>query len=210
MVEGEPAMQVRLLTLLRSLGYSRESVYIAGSFSEAHELVHAKVFELILIDVGLSKECGVDFIKAVRQQSADVIMLVISAWSTQACILGALNAGVSGYLLKERDDFELTLLLRSATKGGTPIDPFIAKHLLSNLQSDEKTQVVSENPLSARETEVLQLLARGLSNPEIAENLFISRNTVEAHVKKIYRKLDAGSRMNAVSAARSMGLIDLD
>lgn len=200
-------MQARLLGILKNLGYSVDKVVIASCLMEARKFVHIKAFEFMLIDMELPDGQGKDLIAEVHQQNTDVIMLVVSSWSTEETIVGALKAGASGYLLKERDDFELTLLLRSALRGGTPIDPFIAKRLLTEFQSEGGSISTSQSLLSVREVEVLQQVAAGLSNPEIAEKLFISRHTVESHIKNIYRKLAVASRVQAISAARNIGLL---
>ena len=133
-------------------------------------------------------------------------ILVISAWSTEDAIMAALRAGATGYVLKERDDLEVSLSIRSVLRGGAPIDPFIARRVIGELYQAPSS---SEEPaLSARESEVLTLVAEGLSNREIGERLFISRYTVESHVKHIYRKLAVSSRIRAISEARSRGLLD--
>ena len=101
---------------------------------------------------------------------------------------------------------EVSLSIRSVLRGGAPIDPFIARRVIGELY--QAPSASGEPPLSARESEVLTLVAEGLSNREIAERLFISRYTVESHVKHIYRKLAVSSRIRAISEARSRGLLD--
>lgn len=207
LLEDDPAMQLRLLNILNNLGYGMNSVVIASCLAEARDFIHIKTFEFMLVDMGLPDGHGKDFVAEVRQQNSEIVMLVISSWSTEEVIVGALKAGASGYLLKERDDFELTLSIRSAMKGGTPIDPFIAKRLLSEFHCEGSSVHINQSLLSVREFEVLQQIAAGLSNPEIATKLFISRHTVESHIKKIYQKLAVASRINAISVARDMGLL---
>ena len=141
------------------------------------------------------------------------MILVISAWSTEESILGALNAGATGYVLKERDDLEVSLSIRSVLRGGAPIDPFIARRILALLpvagptQPEEPSRPVEAGVLSARESEILELVSQGLTNREIAEQLVISRYTVECHIKRIYRKLAVSSRTRAVNEARQRGLL---
>ena len=103
---------------------------------------------------------------------------------------------------------EVMLSIRSVLRGGAPIDPFIARRILELLPASAAPGAASpppENSLSERENEILQLVASGLSNREIAEQLFLSRYTVESHVKRVYRKLAVSSRTGAVREARSRG-----
>jgi DNA-binding NarL/FixJ family response regulator len=137
-------------------------------------------------------------------------------------VLAALRAGAIGYLLKERDDIELSLALQSIRRGGAPIDPTIARGILALLQlsagpaapATSSTEAAgaeaAERPghaLSERESEILRLVARGYSNREIAELTALSRFTIEGHTKAIYRKLAVGSRTAAVFEANSRGLL---
>jgi DNA-binding NarL/FixJ family response regulator len=106
---------------------------------------------------------------------------------------------------------EVMLSIRSVLRGGAPIDPFIARRILELLPASAAPGAESpppENFLSERENEILQLVASGLSNREIAEQLFLSRYTVESHVKRVYRKLAVSSRTGAVHEARSRGWLD--
>jgi RNA polymerase sigma factor (sigma-70 family) len=108
------------------------------------------------------------------------------------------------------------LAIRSILRGGAPIDPFIAREILSQIAVQENSQDKSEHrealpsdmeALTNREKEILDLVAQGLSNREISEQLFVSRYTVESHIKHIYRKLSVSKRTKAVSAARTLGII---
>mgnify|MGYP003616689215 CR=1 FL=1 len=130
-------------------------------------------------------------------------------------ILAALRAGATGYALKERDDLEVSISIRSVLRGGAPIDPFIARRIIAELQPPGTAPTPSaaaapaplEEPLSAREQQILRLVADGMSNREIADALFLSRHTVECHVKHVDRKLAVNSRVRAVSEARQLGLL---
>lgn len=121
-------------------------------------------------------------------------------------ILAALRAGATGYVLTS---------IRSVLRGGAPIDPFIARRIIAELQPPGTAPTPSaaaapaplEEPLSAREQQILRLVADGMSNREIADALFLSRHTVECHVKHVYRKLAVNSRVRAVSEARQLGLL---
>ena len=127
--------------------------------------------------------------------------------------MGALRAGATGYVLKERDDFEVMLSIRSVLRGGAPIDPFIARRILAMLPKQVNTEPVPLEPqaeteaLTEREEGILRLVADGMSNREIAEQVNLSRYTIESHVKRIYRKLAVSSRVGAVREARTRGML---
>lgn len=209
-VEDEPLFRERLLALLLQLGYTDDALFFAPSMAVARAHLANQPVALALIDLGLPDGNGAELIAELRNADPTIGILVISAWSTEDVILGALRAGATGYVLKERDDLEVLLSIRSVLRGGAPIDPFIAKRIISELQATapvEANSIAAESVLSQRETEILLLVADGLANREIAEKLFISRYTVECHVKRIYRKLAVSSRVRAISEARSRGLL---
>ena len=155
---------------------------------------------------------GLEIIEKISLLESNTLILVISAWSTQESLFAAIKAGATGYVLKERDDIEVSLSIRSVLRGGAPIDPFIARRILELLPLPAVAAPAAEpvdqgEALSERERQILGLVADGLSNREIAEQLFLSRYTVESHVKRIYRKLAVSSRTMAVRAARQRGVI---
>ena len=205
-VEDDPLIQCRLERVLLQLGYRSEMLCCAASLAQARQCLEQQPVALALVDLGLPDGNGTVLIAELRAADPAMGILVISAWSTEDAIMAALRAGATGYVLKERDDLEVSLSIRSVLRGGAPIDPFIARRVIGELYQAPSS---SEEPaLSARESEVLTLVAEGLSNREIGERLFISRYTVESHVKHIYRKLAVSSRIRAISEARSRGLLD--
>ena len=212
-VEDDALIQQRLLQILTSLGYQASMLHFASALAPARQLTTQQKFALALVDLGLPDGNGTELIAELRTLDACMGILVISAWSTKEAILNALRAGATGYVLKERDDLEVTLSIRSVLRGGAPIDPFIARRVITEFQqhetpADPPSAVDSDTVLSQREIGILNQVASGLTHREIAERLFISRHTVEAHVRNIYRKLAVSSRMRAVSEARARGLLD--
>lgn len=210
LIEDDPLVQRRLERLLMQLGYEADALVFAASLGEARALLADQPVALALVDLGLPDGSGVDLIGELHTSSPALPILVISAWSTQDAILAALRAGAVGYVLKERDDLEVAMALRSVLRGGAPIDPFVARHIVKELPPTASTTRLGDDDasLSAREHEILQLVAEGLSNRDIAERLNRSRHTVDAHIRNIYRKLAANSRMQAAQAARQRGLIE--
>ena len=217
-VEDEPLIQKRLTDILIDIGYSISDLRFAQNLSQAKEQLRLNSASFALVDLGLPDGNGIEFIEILKNYDPTITILVISAWSNEDSILNALSAGATGYVLKERDNLEVSLSIRSVLRGGAPIDPFIAQKILKRLQlnekSDEKKSSTdlkaydNENVLSKRELEILELVSQGLSNKEIAEQLNISRYTVESHIKHIYRKLVVCNRAKAVDTARSLGLLD--
>ena len=217
-VEDEPLIQIRLKQILYNLGYQSEDLYFAQNIAIARSLLKKHSASFALVDLNLPDGNGIEFISTLSQYDPTIPILVISAWSTEDAIFNALSAGATGYVLKERDDLEITFSIRSILRGGAPIDPFIAQKILKQLQFNENNIIttVEKNPLtlenggmlSKRELEILELVSQGLSNKEIANALNLSRYTVESHIKHIYRKLAVRNRSKAVDTARNLGLLD--
>ncbi|MBV7435454.1 response regulator transcription factor [Cardiobacteriaceae bacterium TAE3-ERU3] len=207
-VEDDPEMMRRTTRLLHEIGYKADQIQQAPTVQQALKSKQ-KPIALALIDLGLPDGNGVEVIQAYRENDPNMLIMVISGWSTREAILSALRAGANGYLLKERDDLELSISIRSVISGGAPIDPFLARKIIDALPSDStpEAQASPEATLTSRQHEILHLVADGMSNREIAEHLFISKYTVECHIKNIYQKLSASNRINAVSVARSLGLL---
>lgn len=226
-VEDEPFMQQRLFRVLQDLGYDSSAIEVAPTVAAARKHIHERPVPMALVDLGLPDGTGFELIDLLRTRDTDLCILVISAWSTEDHIVAALRAGASGYVLKDRDDLEISLSIRSVLRGGAPIDPFVARRILELLpiarpeRAREATQETAQETaqeiaqgiegegvkLSARETEILRLVADGLTNREIAGRLFISRHTAECHIKNIYRKLAVSSRTRAINEARQRGLL---
>ena len=214
-VEDEPLIQQRLARILAQLGYQPDMLCFASTLAAARQLAAQRHYALALVDLGLPDGNGTALIAALRAQDATMGILVISAWSTEEAILQVLRAGATGYLLKERDDLEVMLSIRSVLRGGAPIDPFIARRVMIEFQQQPASPAVApmaaaseDDALSPREIDILQQVANGLSHRETAERLHISRHTVEAHIRNIYRKLSVNSRLRAITEARARGLMD--
>ncbi|WP_414440096.1 response regulator [Burkholderia sp. 22PA0106] len=219
-VDDEPLMQRRLTAILTSLGYTDDALLYAGSLSEARAMRTAQPCAIALVDIGLPDGSGIELIREWHEADPALPIVVISTWSTGPTIVGALQAGATGYLLKERDDLEIALSIRSVLRGGAPIDPFVARHILDTTVnaapapgSPAATGLLpSRNGappvrLSRREIEILGIVSKGLTNREISELLSLSRLTVECHIKNIYKKLAVRSRTQAVFEARAHGLL---
>jgi len=212
LVEDEPIMHVRLKSILGGLGYDDSVLSFASSIADARRLLDEQAFAMAFVDVGLPDGNGVDLIRDLHQRDRALPILVISAWREEQIILDALQAGATGYLLKERDDIEITLSIRSILRGGAPIDPFVARHILAMIgppvSAPGDTPKTAATPaLTPREIEMLTMVNKGFTNREIAEIMVLSRYTVECHVRNIYKKLAVRSRTEAVFEARAHGYL---
>jgi DNA-binding NarL/FixJ family response regulator len=136
----------------------------------------------------------------IRALEAPPYVLVLTNYDSDADILGAVEAGASGYLLKDTPPHALIAAVRAAAAGQSALAPVIASRLLDRLRAPQVN-------LSSREIEVLRLVASGCSNTEVAHRLFLSETTVKSHLAHIYSKLDVSSRTAAVSAARQRGIL---
>lgn len=218
-VERQVSAQVRLRQLLHHAGYKTSHVHVADGVPDAMACLALRSFSLALVEVGVPQGQGCDLVAWLAERHPDTAVIAMSVQGDDEEAVQALRAGARGCLLKERDDVELALALRSARRGGAPIDPFVAHRLLRgmNLPAAVATepaappqgegQAAATSVLSSREVDVLRLIAQGFSNREIAELTGLSRFTVEGYTKAIYRKLAVRSRTAAVFEARTMGLL---
>lgn len=212
-VEADPSVTQRLGALLLGMGYDHRALLWAKNVAEARKIYEQEPIVLALIGLALPDGTGQSVIEALRARDASMMILVVSAGSTEDAILSALRAGATGYLLKERDDSELCLGIASTLRGGALIDPFIAKRIMQEFAatpqaSSPTPHPVAVPPLTAREQQILLRVAQGMGNREIAESIHLSRYTVECHIRKIYQKMDGSSRTRAIHLARHHGMMD--
>lgn len=205
-VEDDAPARARLRALLIGVADTVQ-VECAGDIASGEAAVARADYDLALVDIGLPDGSGIDFIRWMATQQPNATCLVITALGDAATVLAALRVGAAGYLLKGRDDAELMLALRNIQRGGAPIDPFVARGILDLVARRDGADGTRSAELSARELEVLRLVARGRNNRQIAEATGLSRFTIEDYTKLIYRKLAVGSRAEAVFKAQAQGLL---
>lgn len=172
--------------------------------------------DVYLVDLGLPDMSGTEVIKHALRTCAESDVLVITVFGDDAHIIESVEAGATGYVLKDSSAAEIVDCIRTLRAGGSPVSPVIARKLLQRfrLESqlaapavDVRAAASSKAVLTQRETEILSLLGKGLSFSEIGESLHISSHTVAQHIKKIYRKLAVHSRGEAVYEATQMGIL---
>lgn len=211
-LEDEKVIRNRLARLLMSIGYQEKDLCFVESLQDCQNQLHTITPAMALIDLHLPDGNGLLSIERLLEVNADIPIIVISAWSDELTILEALKKGATGYLLKERDDLELLLAIRNVLQGGIPIDPFVAQYLIqqskqSTAISPTTSQFTNTFNLTDREKEVLNFIAHGMSNKEIANQLCVSKNTVDTHIRHCYKKLFVSNRAMAIHKARTNGII---
>ncbi|KEK25578.1 response regulator [Bacillus gaemokensis] len=187
-----------------------ELVGEANNGKEALEKVGAVQPDVVLMDLYMPEMDGIEATACIKKEYPDVKVLVLTSFSDQAHVLPALKAGASGYILKDVEPDQLVEAIRSAYKGNIQLHPEIANALLSQTMPQEEQESISNihvDVLTARENEVLQLLAKGMSNKEIASVLVITEKTVKAHVSSILSKLNLSDRTQAALYAVKNGIV---
>lgn len=185
-----------------------EIVGQAGTGLEAIAQVKHLHPDLLLLDLEMPELDGVGVLEQLQREQVTARAIVFTAFDTDERILGAVQAGAQGYLLKGAPRQELFNAVRVVHNGGSLLQPVVASKLLRQVSHQHQPAATVE-ALTPRELEVLKLLGQGLQNKEIASELVISERTVKFHVSSIMGKLGAGNRTEAVSLAAQQGLIEL-
>ncbi|MGR5963564.1 response regulator [Bacillus cereus] len=187
-----------------------ELVGEANNGKEALVKVGETTPDVILMDLYMPEMDGVEATAYIKKEYPNVKVIVLTSFSDQAHVLPALRAGASGYILKDVEPDQLVEAIRSAYKGNIQLHPDIANALLSQtlpVEEKEEEPSIQVDMLTARENEVLQLLAKGMSNKEIASVLVITEKTVKAHVSSILSKLNLSDRTQAALYAVKNGIV---
>lgn len=211
-VENDPNVRLRLQRAISGLADIHE-IGSAATYREADALVSQFKFQMLIVDLDLPDGFGLDLIRRTAANMLEVDIMVLANANDDPHVVSAIESGATGYVLKTEIENSLVSAIRLLAAGGSPVSPEVAKSVLRALRTytthtiEKTTAPIQPNPLSERETEILQLLAKGMSFNEIGDILTISPHTVTAHIKKIYRKLQVHSRGEAVYEAAQMGLI---
>ncbi len=182
----------------------------AGNCREGREAIEKYKPDVLLVDLGLPDGHGTELIRLTDKLLPQTEIMVITVFGDEKNVLSAIEAGATGYLLKDGDADYIGQSIKQMIDGGSPISPGIARHLLKQYQNSVETEVsgIDVPALTAREKEVLILVTKGFSYAEIASTLEMSVNTVNSHIKHIYRKLNVNSRGEAVFEATQLGIIN--
>ena len=169
---------------------------VYGSAEEAIEKLPGDPPQVAMVDINLPGMSGIECIAQLRELCPGLLCIVLTTFEEESLIFEALKAGACGYLLKRSSPDELNEAIRQAVSGGAPMSPQIARQVVSYFHSAKPSPATAA--LSPRENEIIELLAGGLLYKEIAERLELSFETVRSYVKKIYEKLHAHTRTDAV------------
>jgi DNA-binding NarL/FixJ family response regulator len=189
MLSGEPDFEV-----VGEAQNGKEAVAFVGELKP----------DVVLMDLRMPEMDGVTAIGHIKSDHPDVHILVLTTYESDADILRAIETGATGYLLKDTPREELFGAIRTVAQGQSPLAPGVAARLMQRVRDPE------EEGLSTREIEVLELVAHGTSNKEIAKQLWVSETTVKSHMLHIFDKLSVTDRTAAVTEALKRGIIRLE
>jgi DNA-binding NarL/FixJ family response regulator len=210
LVEDDPGVVKRFARAIEAAP-DLELACAAATVRAALDWLRTQRPDVLLVDLGLPDGSGLDVIRYAAGRYPDCDIMVISIFGDEAKVLESIEAGASGYLLKDGSESELPRHIQDLRAGGAPMSPVIARTILRRLKPAgpapaSKIEPLAE-PLTAREGEILSLIARGYSYSEIAERTGSAVNTVKTHIKRIYGKLSVTSRGEAVYEASRRGML---
>ena len=197
-----------LLFSLAKIMASQADIRVVGAYActeEAMEQSDWSAVDVLLADLGLPGVSGVDLIAAATYQNPQLHALVHTIHDDRESLFAALRAGAIGYVIKGLPALETIEAVRAVSQGSSSLSPSIAHFLIEEFRSSSAAN--AEEALTAREVELLNLSAQGLMYKEIGERLSISGGTVHSHIKRIYRKLQASNREQALRRAQALGYL---
>jgi len=217
LVVEDQAQVLKSQLKLLSKSPSIQIVGTALSGEEALPLVESLKPDVLLLDLGLPRMSGMEVTRAVKAAHPTVEILIFTIFDEEEKVLDAVKAGASGYLLKGTPADRIVEAIREVRAGGTVIQPNLARRLLQHFRipvggepaSPEPSPPPPLRPLSERETEILQLIAKGVSNTEAARALGLSKATIRTHLEHIYQKLEVTNRVEAVTEGIRKGIISV-
>jgi DNA-binding NarL/FixJ family response regulator len=168
--------------------------------------------DVLLVDLGLPDGSGIDVIRAAHNMWPACAVMVCTTFGDEAHVMQSIEAGASGYLLKDGEPGDMLAEIRNLHAGGSPISPLIARQILTRFRAAPSLAVATAPDrehamLSAREKEVLELITKGFTADEIAKLMQVSQHTVQTYVRRIYSKLKVTSKAEAIYEARSQGIL---
>lgn len=210
MVVEDDVVMRRLLCSAIELQPSLELVGAFGTVADAQHHLERAAVDLLLTDLGLPDGSGLAVIRSCRRLAPEADIMVITLSSEEEQVLACIEAGASGYVLKESGHTNILQSIVDMRAGGSPISPLIARKVLARMRRhavDVSADPSTEAVLTRRESTILELIARGGTYSKVATALGLSVGTVQTHIKHIYAKLSVHSRTEAILEAQRRGLI---
>lgn len=191
----------------------QDDIEVVGEAANGEEAINLATQlhpNVVIMDVSMPKLNGIEATRSIKEASSGIAVLILSAYGYEPYVVGALEAGASGYMLKEARALELVRAVRSLHDGETVLAPAIAKKVFSRLSNSKDKPKQTSAALHQRELELLKLVAQGMSNKEIASSLSISVRTVQAHLVNIFNKMGVSTRTEAVIRAIKEGWVTVE
>ncbi len=184
----------------------------AGDGEEAVQMVTELHPDVVIMDIAMPKLNGIEATRQIKLLHPSTAVLILSAYDDDEYVFGLVEAGAAGYLLKTTSGEELSRAIRAVYKGEPVLDPIVARKVLNRLRFPNKVSRAARTTehLSDREIDVVRLAAKGMSNKDIADELHLSRRTIEGNLRTIFNKLGVGSRTEAVIEAITRGWLTLE
>jgi len=184
----------------------------AGDGEEAVTMISSLKPDVAIVDISMPKLDGIEVTKRIKESSPATAVLILTAYDNDQFIFNLIEAGAAGYLLKSVRGQELVDAVRALHNGESVLHPLVARKVLDYFATGagKPKKQESAEMLTHRELEIMSLVTRGLSNKEIAEDLFLSMRTVQGHLGSIFSKLGVGSRTEAVVRVLKEGWVTLD
>ena len=204
-VDDHSLFRSGLINLIRDM----DSFQIAGQAGDGREalnVIQDTEPDLVLVDVNMPEMNGIQVVKSVRETNQSIRLVMLTISKQEEDLMGAIQAGADGYILKNAEPEDLEEALRGVMADQSVLSPEVTGTVFKVMRSVGQKEA-PDDPLTEREKDVLQCLAQGLTTAESAEELVISKNTVKTHVRNILDKLDVANRAEAVSVALKRGII---
>ena len=200
---------------IRRLIEDEKGVKVIGEASDGEEAVQMVTDmkpDVVIMDIAMPKLNGIEATRQIKLTSPRTAVLILSAYDDDEYVFALLKVGAAGYLLKNISGDELTRAIRAVYKGEPVLDPIVARKVMNYFKLPGKMRGLEKasEHLSNRETDILKLAARGMTNKDIADKLHLSNRTVEGHLRTIFNKLGVGSRTEAVLYGLRKGWFTLE
>ena len=210
LADDQRVVREGLGTLLGLIG----GIEVVGTAADGHEALALALKlrpDVVLMDLRMPRCDGIEATRLLREHDAGIKVLVLTTYADDRSVIDALRAGARGYLTKDAGAAEIRAAIERVTSGQPAIDPAVQQHLLDAITAggpglDAEPAPRFPDGLTAREAEVLCLIAQGLSNAEIADRLMVSQTTVKSHVNHVFAKIGVRARAQAVTYAYRHGL----